>query len=275
MIVLDLEWSQPYGGGMEEILQIGAVRLEKMGAPLSGCFNVYIKPAKQKRLSPIARKLPDAKLSMTEGVPFAEGYTAFLAWCEGETVFAGWGGQDNGVLEQNARLWGLPVLEMPEYVDLQASFNRTLGIGIGRRLALVSGWIKPEAVAVPPREHTRRVRGRGLTALTYPRQPRQRTECCKAREDVLNSRTARLVACPICQRRGAVSCWYPQGKELYYGTFCCGEHGRFPVRMAVVQRKDGQWQGRRTVPQVTEQEKAALRSARRNEPVRCRRKRKK
>ena len=42
MIVLDLEWSQPYGGGMEEILQIGAVRLEKMGAPLSGCFNVYI-----------------------------------------------------------------------------------------------------------------------------------------------------------------------------------------------------------------------------------------
>lgn len=301
MIVLDLEWSQPYGGGMEEILQIGAVRLEKMGAPLSGCFNVYIKPAKQKRLSPIARKLPDAKLSMTEGVPFAEGYTAFLAWCEGETVFAGWGGQDDGVLEQNARLWGLPVLEMPEYVDLQASFNRTLGIGTGQRLALehaaaycgipqvfeyhnalhdamyaalVSGWIKPEAVAGPPREHTRRVRGRGLTALTYPKQPRQRTECCEAREDVLNSRTARLVACPICQRRGAVSCWYPQGKELYYGTFCCGEHGRFPVRMAVVQRKDGQWQGRRTVPQVTEQEKAALRSARRNEPVRCRRKRK-
>ena len=86
-----------------------------------------------------------------------------------------------------------------------------------------------------------------------------------AREDVLNSRSARFVTCPICQRRGAVSCWYPQGKELYYGTFCCGEHGRFPVRMAVVQRKDGQWQGRRTVPQVTEQEKAALRSARRNE----------
>ena len=141
--------------------------------------------------------------------------------------------------------------------------------------ALVSGWIKPEAVAGPPREQTRRVRGRGLTALTYPKQPRKRTACCKAREDVLNSRTARLVACPICQRRGAVSCWYPQGKELYYGTFCCGEHGRFPVRMAVVQRKDGQWQGRRTVPQVTEQEKAALRSARRNEPVRCRRKRKK
>lgn len=114
MIVLDLEWSQPYGGGMEEILQIGAVRLDHLGAPLTGCFNVYIKPIMQKRLSPIARKLPDGKLSMTEGVPFAEGYEAFLAWCGGETVFAGWGGQDDGVLAKNARLWKLPPLEMPE-----------------------------------------------------------------------------------------------------------------------------------------------------------------
>ena len=73
MIVLDLEWSQPYGGGMEEILQIGAVRLDHLGAPLSGRFNVYIKPAIQKKLSPIARKLPDGRLSMTEGVPLEEG----------------------------------------------------------------------------------------------------------------------------------------------------------------------------------------------------------
>ena len=43
MIVLDLEWSQPYGGGMEEILQIGAVRLDHLGAPLSGRFNVLHK----------------------------------------------------------------------------------------------------------------------------------------------------------------------------------------------------------------------------------------
>lgn len=141
--------------------------------------------------------------------------------------------------------------------------------------ALVSGWIKPEAVEEPKQEKARRVRGRSLTTLEYPKQARQRTECCPVREDVLNSRSARFVTCPICQRRGTVSCWYPQGKELYYGTFCCEEHGRFPVRMAVVQRKDGQWQGRRTVPQVTEQECSALRSARRNEPVRCRRKRKK
>ena len=288
MIVLDLEWSQPYGGGMEEILQIGAVRLHHLGAPLSGRFNVYIKPAIQKKLSPIARKLPDGRLSMTEGVPFAEGYEAFLTWCGGETVFAGWGGQDDGVLTKNARLWKLPLLEMPEYVDLQASFNRTLGIGTGRRLALenavaycgipevfeyhnalhdamyaalVSGWIKPEAVEEPKQEKACRVRGRSRTTLEYPKQARQRTECCPAREDVLNSRSARFVTCPICQRRGTVSCWYPQGKELYYGTFCCEEHGRFPVRMAVVQRKDGQWQGRRTVPQVTEQERSALRSA--------------
>ena len=38
--------------------------------------------------------------------------------------------------------------------------------------------------------------------------------------------------------------------------------------MAVVQRKDGQWQGRRTVPQVTEQERFR-RCAARGETSRC------
>ena len=288
MIVLDLEWSQPYGGGMEEILQIGAVRLEKMGAPLSGCFNVYIKPAKQKRLSPIARKLPDAKLSMTEGVPFCGGIYGVFGLVRGGDGVRRMGRQDNGVLEQNARLWGLPVLEMPEYVDLQASFNRTLGIGMGRRLALehaaaycgipqvfeyhnalhdamyaalVSGWIRPEAVAGPPREHTRRVRGRGLTALTYP-------EAAAAEDGVLQGAGGRAeqpdgaaggVSHLPAPGRGELLVSPGEGAVLRH-VLLRGSRA-VSVRMAVVQRKDGQWQGRRTVPQVTEQEKAALRSA--------------
>ena len=136
MIVLDLSGVSPTAAGWRRSCRSARCGWTTLGAPLSGRFNVYIKPAIQKKLSPIARKLPDGRLSMTEGVPFAEGYEAFLTWCGGETVFAGWGGQDDGVLTKNARLWKLPLLEMPEYVDLQASFNRTLGIGTGRRLAL-------------------------------------------------------------------------------------------------------------------------------------------
>lgn len=298
MIVLDLEWSQPYGGGMEEILQIGAVRLEKLGGVLTGSFNAYIKPAMQKRLSPIARKLPDARLSLTEGVPFREGYRAFLDWCGDETVFAGWGGQDDGVLAKNAHHWKLPELTVGEYIDLQAAFNRSLGIGTGQRLALenavaycglpelfeyhnalhdamyaalVSGWIRPEAVVAPPKVRRHRKRTPPLTAHAYPKQSRTTLGLFPSREHALDSRAARSVPCPVCRRRGQVSCWFPQGKELFYGTFSCAEHGRFPVRMAVVRRPDGQWQARRVVPQITEQEKDAIRHARGNPPYQCRR----
>lgn len=301
MIVLDLEWSQPYGGGMEEILQIGAARLDRPGGKLTDTFNAYIKPTMQKRLSPIARKLPDARLSLTEGVPFAEGYDAFLRWCGGETVFAGWGGQDDGVLAKNARHWKRPPLQIGEYIDLQAAFNHTLGIGTGQRLALesavaycgipevfeyhnalhdavyaalVSAWIDPKAAVQAPPSKRRKKRHPALTTLSYPKQSRQRIGPLSTREDVLDSRSARWVTCPICRRRGAVACWFPQGKELYYGTFACADHGRFPVRLAVTQRPDGLWQGRRTVPQITEGEKAAFSHARDNEPYQCKRRKK-
>lgn len=40
MIVLDLEWNQPFGGRrMEEIIQIGAVRLARPGGPVVDAFN--------------------------------------------------------------------------------------------------------------------------------------------------------------------------------------------------------------------------------------------
>ncbi len=117
--------------------------------------------------------------------------------------------------------------------------------------------------------------GQGLTALDVPEAGRgSGRSAVKAREDVLNSRTARLVACPICQRRGAVSCWYPQGKELYYGTFCCGDHGRFP-------RADGGgaaegWPVAGPADRAPGDGAGEARrcGVRRNEPVRCRRKRK-
>ena len=46
MIVLDLEWNQPFGGRrMEEIIQIGAVRLARPGGPVVDAFNAHIRPS--------------------------------------------------------------------------------------------------------------------------------------------------------------------------------------------------------------------------------------
>ena len=56
MIVFDLEWTQPFGqDSMEEIIQIGAVKIEELGGPVTDSFTVYIKPSVYQELSPIAK----------------------------------------------------------------------------------------------------------------------------------------------------------------------------------------------------------------------------
>ena len=43
MIVLDLEWnSGRKNSGFDEILQIGAVRIPALGAPIVDTFNIYV-----------------------------------------------------------------------------------------------------------------------------------------------------------------------------------------------------------------------------------------
>ena len=43
MIVFDLEWTQPFGqDSMEEIIQIGAVKINELGNPITDSFTVYI-----------------------------------------------------------------------------------------------------------------------------------------------------------------------------------------------------------------------------------------
>lgn len=300
MIVLDLEWNQPFGGRrMEEIIQIGAVRLADSGGRVQDWFSVHIRPTIYRKLSPVARKLPESAQALASELDFPAAYKAFLDWCGGDTLWAEWGAQDHGVLAANAAYWRLAKPPVVRCIDLQAAFGHTLGIGIGRRVALeqaaeycglplvyefhnalydalyaalITGWLTEEslAVSVPKsigRPAGRRRRSERFTKLEYQKQTRQNVGVFPEREQVLNSREARMVPCPLCRGIGAVESWYPQG-DVYYGSFRCAVHGRFPVRMSVTKQKSG-WQGRRVVPLLTEQERAAFDAARENEPFRC------
>ena len=109
MIVLDLEWNQPFGGRrMEEVIQIGAVRLAEPGGAVQDWLNMHVKPVIYPKLSPVARKLPESAQALTADVCFPEAYQAFLDWCGGDTLWAEWGAQDHGVLAANAAYWKLP-----------------------------------------------------------------------------------------------------------------------------------------------------------------------
>lgn len=91
MIVLDLEWNQPFGGRrMEEIIQIGAVRLARPGGPVVDAFNAHIRPSIYRKLSPVAKKLPESAQALTSELDFPTAYQAFLDWCGEDTLWAEW-----------------------------------------------------------------------------------------------------------------------------------------------------------------------------------------
>ena len=123
MIVFDLEWTRPFEQeSMEEIIQIGAVKIDKLGGPITDSFTVYIRPSVYQELSPIAKRLPDVTLSTGSEIVFPDAYQAFVDWCADDTVFASWGGQDIGVLAKNAKHWELPTFTVTESYNLQAAF---------------------------------------------------------------------------------------------------------------------------------------------------------
>ena len=102
MIVMDLEWNRSYDRKrLDEILQIGAVRIDAPGGPILSTFNVFIRPRVHKRFDPGARKLPDLQESVNSGTTFAEAWAEFTDWCGEERVFAFWGPDDFGVIRQN------------------------------------------------------------------------------------------------------------------------------------------------------------------------------
>ena len=186
MIVLDLEWNQPFGGRrMEEIIQIGAVRLARPGGPVVDAFNAHIRPSIYRKLSPVAKKLPESAQALTSELDFPAAYHAFLDWCGEDTLWAEWGAQDHGVLAANAAYWKLPAPPVTACIDLQAAF---------------CAWLT-ESSLLPtvPRAEAKHKRRRGVkfSRETYPKQPRQKITPLPEREQLLNSRQARIVPCPL------------------------------------------------------------------------------
>ena len=297
MIVFDLEWTQPFGqDSMEEIIQIGAVKIDELGGPITDSFTVYIRPSVYQELSPIAKRLPDVALSMDSEVMFPDAYRAFMDWCADDTVFASWGSQDPGVLAKNTEHWELPTFTAAEFYNLQAAFCRTLdadrqifletavsycqlpavfsfhnALYDAMYAALVTNWIDPAALPTPPKHKKPQKRKPFFSTLEYPTQPRYKAGIFPTREKVMNGRKARSVCCPICQERFCVCRWYPLNEQVFFSTIVCPEHGRFPVRLTVTHRTDGQWHGRSTVPILTDTQRELFRQAKANDPIPCRR----
>ena len=120
MIIFDFEWNRGYDKKpLDEILQIGAVRVDRLGGPVTDTFNVYIRPVVHKKFDPGAKKLPELEASRRSQVDFPTAMECFHTWCGTETVFAAWGNDDLKNLERNCAYWNVPPLTAGETLDLQ------------------------------------------------------------------------------------------------------------------------------------------------------------
>lgn len=285
MVIFDLEWNRGYDKNpLNEILQIGAVRVNHLGGPVLDVFDAYIRPVVHKRFDVGASALPELREYRTRGRSFGGAMAAFRAWCEGEHVFASWGTGDLDTLKENCRYWHVEFLPAEErkVLDLQAAFAYMLGteqsIALWRAVdycgipdcftyhnarndalytALVGAWLTPEALAyVPPTKEERLARK--FCGTPFPRQPRRRVGPLPAPEHILDARESRRLSCPLCGKPGIVVRWYSAKRKggadrarQYLGVFSCPIHGQFLCRLTLARTETGNWTGRRTVPALT------------------------
>jgi len=281
MVILDLEWNRGYDKKpLEEILQIGAVRVDRPGGPIRDTFCAFIRPAVHKRFDIGAKYLPELEQSKASDTTFPQAMERFRAWCGEETEFASWGPGDLDSLEQSCQYWNVPPIKARRVRNIQTAFAYMLGVE-GTQIALwraaeycgvpdtftfhnalndavytaaVAEWVTEEALDYTPLP---RRKGARFTDLSFPPPPKRRLGPFPQREGVLDALEARRLACPLCQRRLWVQRWWPAAEERYYSTFRCPDHGRFLCRMTLSQREDGQWQGVLAVPELTLEQRLA------------------
>lgn len=275
MIIFDLEWNRGYDKTpLDEILQIGAVRLDRLGGRVLDTFNVFIRPRVHKKCSPGAKELPELLSSLESDTDFPGAFSAFLQWCGDETEFASWGGDDFLTLQKSCEYWGVDAPPFPRMYDLQSAFAAAAGtkqqIALHRAVeycgipdtftfhnalndslytALLGEWVSAESLALCTADPAARKRP-SLCPLPYPPQPRLRLGPEAGPDALLNAKKSRRVACPLCGHSAWIQQWYA-ARGRYYALFRCPAHGRFPCRLTLSRGEDDQWRGRRAVPEVT------------------------
>lgn len=274
MIILDLEWNRSYDKiPLEEILQIGAVKIDRMGGPILDTFSIFIHPCVHKKFNRTAKALPELQTSLDSALDFSSALSAFLEWCGDDMVFADWGGDDFDVLKQNCIFWNLPVPEPVKLIDLQAAFSIRVGTNQGVALyraveycglptpftfhnalndcvytALVTAWLDSDTMALL--ELPKEIR-RLMNSPAFPAQPERLAGPYGSVQSALNSRSSRRQACPLCGETTWVRRWYSPAEQRYYADLRCKSHGSFLCHFVLSPMENGQWQGQLSIPEMT------------------------
>ena len=257
MIVMDLEWNRGYDAKpVDEILQIGAVRVDGSGA-IRDTFSVFIKPAIHKKFDRGARSLPDLESSRESDVTFPEAWGMFEAWRGDDDEFAFWGSGDFEAVRQNCAYYGLSFTEPAQVFDFQAAFSHALGedrqqsalwrvveyLGIPDTFtfhnalndsvytALVGMWLGDGARYLKPAPEKPGSRRDKFCSEVFPVTRGRRIGPFVSLEACLDSKAARISPCPICERTTWARQWHSTDGTRFYATSSCPDHGKFIIRL--------------------------------------------
>ena len=292
MIIIDLEWNRSYDKiPLEEILQIGAVKIDRMGGPITDTFSAFIHPRVHKKFNRTAKTLPELQASIASELDFASALSAFLDWCGDDRVFADWGGDDFEVLRQNCIFWNLPVPEAQQLIDLQAAFSLRVGTNQGVALyraveycglptpfvfhnalndsvytAMVTAWLDEDTMTLLalPKE-IRRL----MDSPVLPAQPERTVGPFVSVQSALNGRSCRRQTCPLCGETVWVRRWYSPKNQRFYADLRCKTHGSFLTHLTLSPTEENQWTGQLSFPEITPALLQEFDSAIRSGPIPC------
>lgn len=152
-IVMDLEWNNVYsikrGGFMNEVIEIGAVRLDEQLCEIDA-FSHLIKSQIGKRLRGHVRELTHlTNEDLQSGEPFTQTMAQFRKWVgNGPVTVLTWGDTDIRVLIENFKLLnGLETLPfLTYYADLQKIVQAALQLSTAHHRALDDSILSAECL---------------------------------------------------------------------------------------------------------------------------------
>ena len=274
MIVLDMEWNSGYDKiRLDEVLQIGAVRIDCLGGNIIDMFSVFIRPCVHQTLNHPAKVLPELQASLDSTLDFSTAFQAFQAWCGEDREFVAWGGDDVDILRRNCMFWGVKPLEVSKIYDIQAAFSLTVGstqdVALSRAAeycqipmpfefhnalydavytAVLSRYIDENVL--PLLSLSKKARGFSDRPV-LPALPPVSVGPFHSHQSALNGRSSRKARCPQCGSLNWVRKWYFADERQCYGSFRCPEHGKFLSSLTLFPMENGGWSGQLSVPSIT------------------------
>lgn len=256
LVVFDLEWNQSaYASNPlmpHEIIEIGACRLSPEGAE-EATFSVLVKPRLYRKVDRHIKKVTGiTEEELSGGLPFAEAFGAFSAFCGENPQLVAWGRDDFPVLRRNLGYHRIPLALNPpldaqlvfgfthfgdshRQMNLHAAMEET---GTEREVpahravfdaectAALLPFISEEAEALPADKKEEL-----LSILDRERRvasafQRSRLTRFARREEALTDRAITALPCPVCERETKFqTAWFDSGKDRYDAVGLCREHG--------------------------------------------------